>query len=95
MRDVSVTELKNKLSEYLRLVKQGEIIQVLERSTPIALIQAVRLDPREDDSLINRLIREGVVTPARRRSGKDIVDKPLIPCDGNAVQAVIDGRGDR
>ncbi len=95
MRDVSVTELKNKLSEYLRLVKRGEIIKVHDRSTPIALIQSIHADPEQGDALLNRLVREGVVTPARRSSGKDIVEKPLIPCDGDAVGSVIEGRGDR
>lgn len=33
---VRVTELENQLSKYLRLVKQGEVVEVLERGTPIA-----------------------------------------------------------
>src|ERR1041385_3665632 len=34
MKRVSVTDLKNKLSHYLRLVKRGETLEVIERSSP-------------------------------------------------------------
>jgi prevent-host-death family protein len=38
MRSVRVAELKAKLSEYLRLVRKGHSITVLDRETPIARI---------------------------------------------------------
>ena len=95
MRDVNVSDLKNKLSEYLRLVKQGEVIQVLERSTPIATIRGISPCQGKGDALLNRLVREGVVTPAARGGGKDVVGKSLIPCDGDAVGAVTETRRDR
>jgi prevent-host-death family protein len=38
MRSVRVAELKAKLSEYLRLVRKGHPVTVLDRETPIARI---------------------------------------------------------
>ncbi|MEK7403627.1 MAG: hypothetical protein AAB225_00825 [Acidobacteriota bacterium] len=38
MRKVRIAELKSRLSEHLRAVKQGQTITVLERDSPIARI---------------------------------------------------------
>ena len=42
MRQVRIAELKSRLSEYLRAVRGGETIAVLDRETPIAQIGPVR-----------------------------------------------------
>ena len=42
MKQVRVAELKARLSEYLRAVKRGETIAVLDRDTPVAEIVPVR-----------------------------------------------------
>ena len=42
MRQVGIAELKSRLSEYLRAVRRGETISVLDRETPVAQIVPVR-----------------------------------------------------
>jgi prevent-host-death family protein len=42
MRQVRISELKAKLSEYLRAVRRGETIAILDRETPVAQIVPVR-----------------------------------------------------
>ena len=42
MRQVRIAELKARLSEYLRSVRRGETIAVLDRDTPVAQIVPVR-----------------------------------------------------
>jgi prevent-host-death family protein len=42
MKQVRIAELKARLSEYLRAVRRGETIAVLDRETPIAQIIPVR-----------------------------------------------------
>jgi prevent-host-death family protein len=42
MKQVRIAELKSRLSEYLRAVRQGETIAVLDRETPIAQIVPIR-----------------------------------------------------
>ena len=42
MKHVRIAELKSRLSEYLRAVRRGETIAVLDRETPIARIVPVR-----------------------------------------------------
>jgi prevent-host-death family protein len=42
MKQVRIAELKARLSEYLRAVRRGETVAVLDRETPIAQIVPVR-----------------------------------------------------
>jgi prevent-host-death family protein len=95
MTKVTVTELKNKLSEYLRLVKQGETIEVIERSVPIARIEAVERSTAGKDRSLERLIRAGMISPALRKPRRELLKKPPVSCKGDIVQAVIEERGDR
>ncbi len=62
--DVGIRELRAGLSRYVERVKAGEEITVTEYGRPVA-----RLVPLEGERKIDRLIREGVVIPARRRTG--------------------------
>ncbi len=50
MRDVRIAELKARLSEHLRSVRNGSTLTVLDRDTPIARIvpyEAQRLEVRK------------------------------------------------
>src|ERR1700730_17355624 len=42
MKEVRIAELKARLSEYLRAVRRGETISVLDRDTPVAQIVPIR-----------------------------------------------------
>ena len=45
MKQVRIAELKARLSEYLRAVRRGETIAVLDRETPVAQIVPVHAHP--------------------------------------------------
>ena len=45
MKQVRIAELKARLSEYLRAVRRGETISVLDRDTPVAQIVPLRDRP--------------------------------------------------
>jgi len=91
MKRVSVTDLKNGLSQYLRLVKRGETIEILEHQVPIARITRLE-SPADDDALRERLIREGILIP-RTRDPRSFVLKPPVPCAVDVVQILIEERG--
>jgi len=95
MKQVSVTELKNRLSHYLRMVKRGVSIEIVERSIPIAQITAAASGSGGADARLEQLVRDGIVSRPKRRPGREILDFEPIPCSGDAVKAVIEGRGDR
>ena len=64
MGTVGIKELKDRLTYYLRLTKQGEEIVVTERGKPIALLQplqsATQVQSRE--ARLAQLAAQGVVT---------------------------------
>ena len=64
MRAVGLKTLKNKLSEYVRLVAAGETIVVTDRNRVVAEIGPPRRPGQE--SVIERGVREGWIRPAIR-----------------------------
>jgi len=60
MTTVGVRELKNRLSHYLELVKNGEPISVTARGKEIAVI--LPRSRSEDEEFAWRLVREGKAT---------------------------------
>lgn len=66
MKQVRIAELKARLSEYLRAVRRGETIAVLDRETPVAQIIPVR----ERSALRVRKPAPGTPPPNRVRLPK-------------------------
>lgn len=95
MKQVSVTELKNRLSHYLRAVKRGEEIEVVERSIPIARIEGVEAKRVSPDAALRVLIDQGVVSPPRRHAPRGVALAPPVPCNGDPVAALTADRDAR
>jgi prevent-host-death family protein len=85
MKTVRIADLKARLSEYLRSVRRGETITVLDRNTPIAQIVPIRERP----ALSVRKPAPGAPTPNRVRLPKpaklnvDIVELLLAERQGS------------
>jgi prevent-host-death family protein len=60
--EVGVRELRNHLSRYLHRVRDGDEVVVTDRGRAIA-----RVVPVGGERVLDRLIAEGVVAPARQR----------------------------
>jgi prevent-host-death family protein len=75
MRTVGLKILKNKLSEYVRLVAAGETVVVTDRNRVVAEIVPPRQQKHE--SFVERGVREGWLTPATDRSGRPPPRKPV------------------
>jgi prevent-host-death family protein len=95
MLRVTVTELKNRLSHYLRLVKSGETIEVLERRVPVAVFHGVSQRLVGVDSLLERLERDGIVSRPTKKPGKELLKEPPVPCKLDPVKVLIEERGSR
>ena len=67
MKAASVTEVKNNLSKYLELVKNGESVLITERGVIIARIESVRTQHGEaaDQARLSRLERAGAILRGR------------------------------
>ena len=95
MKRVAVSQLKDRLSEYLRLVKRGETIEIVERSVPIARIEAIHPAAHSMSEKVARLIREGVISPPSARLDKSFFSRPPIPCKGDIVRTILEERDER
>ena len=94
MKTVSVSELKASLSKYLRIVRRGGEVQILERGVPIARIVAIAPSATsgDDQARLERLASAGAL---RRGSGdaRWILAEPPISAPGaNLSQALQDDR---
>jgi prevent-host-death family protein len=59
MTSVGIRELRQRASELLRLVQQGETVEITDRGRPVAL-----LTPLPEGTVIERLIAAGEIDPA-------------------------------
>jgi len=68
MVSVGVREFKNHLSEYLRRVKAGEVVEVTERGKPIARLLAS--EPASEEKAVEAKIWEMVAQGKAHWSGR-------------------------
>lgn len=83
--EVGIRELRDHLSRYLEQVQQGEEITVTDRGKAVA-----RILPMSGERTIDRLIREGLVTPARRPKRREL--PPPIKVNGTVSDLIIEQR---
>jgi antitoxin (DNA-binding transcriptional repressor) of toxin-antitoxin stability system len=81
--------LKKKFGQYLDLVKSGEVVEVLERSVPIARLEPIARDRTDSSALLDQLVREGIVTPPKRKATKTWLKNLPVKCRGDAVKTLI------
>lgn len=83
VRSVGLKVLKNKLSEYVRLVGNGESVLITDRDRVVAEL----IPPREtrspllSDALLADAVRQGWVTPAVLPPGAIPLNKPVAPLE--------------
>jgi len=93
MIQVNISEIKNRLSYYLRLVRGGEQIEIVDRKTPLARIIHVSQVSTGNNKppWIKELERLGIVTPPETRGfPQEFLDKEeLILPPENGKPAVL------
>lgn len=95
MKKASITVAKNNLSSLIHGLKGGSPVLIVDRGRPVARLEAVTQDiGPEDDGRLARLIRDGIVRPARAGVRKAVlVRKPPRPKRGaSVVRALIEDR---
>ena len=66
----NISELKNRLSHYLRLVGAGEVVEIMNRKIPLARIEAIEGIQGNDSGQgwIDRMIEMGMITAPKSRA---------------------------
>ena len=65
MKKASITEAKNNLSALIDRVKGGSPVLIVDRGRPVARLEPATGPGADADSRLERLVRAGVVRPAR------------------------------
>lgn len=93
MKTVSVSELKAELSRYLRAVRRGGEVQILERGVPIARLVGMT-SGSPDDERIARLVSAGIL---KQGSGdaRAVLARPPLAVGADVSGALAEDREDR
>ena len=93
MEKASISEAKNNLSALIDRVRGGSSVLIVDRGQPVARLEPVTGD---GDERLARLVRHGVVRPARTASAAAVLaSKPPSSRAGISVlQALLDERRD-
>jgi len=93
MTTVSISELKAKLSQYLRIVRAGGEVQILDRGEPVARLIGIQGVEREERW--ERLVRDGVLRPGSGDASQILQQAPLRLAGADLSGALTEERGDR
>lgn len=95
MKRASITEAKNGLSALIDGLRRGAGVLIVDRGRPVARLEPVSQAPAVlQDSRLMRLVRDGIVRPAKAPLSEALLSGPLpVPKDGaSAVAALLDER---
>jgi antitoxin (DNA-binding transcriptional repressor) of toxin-antitoxin stability system len=98
MKEVGIRELKNRLSEYVRLVREGEVILVTDRGEVVAELRAPQAagELEQKYPVLAEMARKGLVRLPLKSNGPGAY--PLLPSvtpPGTAASLLDEIRGDR
>ncbi len=92
MKKARISELKNRLSHYLRFVRRGQSVLVYDRDRPIARIDPVRdPGPLGDADQMAELERSGAVRPPTAALPTGWLDR-RANVNANVVEALLEER---
>ena len=93
MEKVSISEIKNRLSAYLRKVRAGQVIVIMDRDQPIARLERIAGNGHHDDRL-RRLEQAGLIRRARRPIGRLLRTDSAPKASNSVLDALLDDRRD-
>lgn len=92
----SVSEAKNRLSHFLRLVRSGEEVVIMDRDTPVARIVHISKSPgaEKEAAWIKEAERSGLVAPPEDTEAfpPDFFDRNKMPAGKKVLQALLEER---
>ena len=91
MKTAAVTDLKNRLSHYLRLVARGESVTILDRGRPVARLTRVEAGNAEIEALVASGLARAPLAPLPR----DFLTRALPRPRASVQGALLEDRQDR
>ena len=94
MTRASVSDLKARLSHYLREVRRGGEVEVLDRGVPVARLTGIGAAGEPSGERRERLIRSGVLRQ-RTATMAELLDRPPLEVSTSVLEALEEERADR
>lgn len=91
MEKATISQVKNRLSAYLKKVRAGQTILILDRDEPIARLERVSAEDHPDDRLV-RLERAGLVRRAQMPVSVKALRAPAPTSKRSVVGALLEER---
>jgi len=91
MEKATISEIKNRLSAYLKKVKAGQSILILDRDQPVARLERVEPERHPDDRLM-RLERAGLIRRASQPVPIKVLKAPAPKAKAGVLQALVEER---
>ena len=91
MERVTISKLKNQFSAYLRKVRAGHDIVVLDRDVPIARLVPIETNQIGDERLA-QLEEQGLVKRAAKAMPLDLLRSPPPRAEDSVLEALIEER---
>ena len=91
MEKVTISQLKNQLSAYLKKVRAGESVLILDRNRPVARLESVEQRGPIDDRLAG-LESEGLLRRATQPFPQKLLDESPPEVGESVLDALIEER---
>jgi antitoxin (DNA-binding transcriptional repressor) of toxin-antitoxin stability system len=98
MKEIGIRELKNRLSEYIRLVREGEVVVVTDRGKVVAELRppgGPDLELARKYPKLVEMARQGLVRLGKPNHPGLYVRLPAVTPPGTAQQLLDETREDR
>jgi len=91
MEKVTISQIKNHLSRYIRMVRAGESVLILDRDRPVARLDGLGPGDPDDDRLV-RLERDGALRRATAKLPWDLLRAPAATPRRSVLDALLEER---
>ncbi len=88
MERATISEVKNRLSAYIRKVRSGESVLILDRQQAVARLEGVDPETAPNDRL-DRLERSGLIRRSRSPLPLDLLRKDAPKARKSVVEALL------
>jgi prevent-host-death family protein len=93
MERAKISEVRDRLSYYLRRVRKGESVEILDREDPVARLVPIRPASQESEAWMERLRRAGIARVGPMKGVQAILDKkPKEGPETGVLRALLDER---
>ena len=91
----TISEVKNRLSAYLRRVRAGETVMIMDRKTPVASLVPVSDDLARGDARVERLAAAGLIEQGTRTPAIADLTPLALGREVDVVQVLLEERRSR